>query len=92
VLAEHLTPGVLPKQIRHRDGKVRLNAPEILAEAARRALGFMIDDRLARESSARLSRPWPASVLNRFGRGPAQPPIAARTRSSTRSAPRLRWL
>ena len=35
VLAEHLAAGVLEKQIRHRDRRVRLDAPEIRAEGAR---------------------------------------------------------
>ncbi|MGH2950834.1 MAG: molybdopterin-containing oxidoreductase family protein, partial [Solirubrobacterales bacterium] len=37
VLAEHLDPGVLRKKIRHRDKRVRLDPPEILAEAERLA-------------------------------------------------------
>jgi formate dehydrogenase len=37
VLAEHLAPGVLPKQIRHRARKVRLDPPEIAAEERRLA-------------------------------------------------------
>jgi formate dehydrogenase len=35
VLAEHLAPGVMPKHIRHKDKRVRLEAPEITAEAER---------------------------------------------------------
>jgi formate dehydrogenase len=35
VLAEHLAPGALEKQIRHRDKRVRLDPPEIAAEARR---------------------------------------------------------
>jgi anaerobic selenocysteine-containing dehydrogenase len=35
VLAEHLEGGVLARKIRHRDGRVRLDPPEILAEAER---------------------------------------------------------
>ncbi|MGH2954198.1 MAG: molybdopterin-dependent oxidoreductase [Solirubrobacterales bacterium] len=37
VLAEHLATGVLRKKIRHRDGRVRLDPPEILVEAERLA-------------------------------------------------------
>jgi anaerobic selenocysteine-containing dehydrogenase len=37
VLAEHLAPDVLRKQIRHRDKRVRLDPPEIAAEARRLA-------------------------------------------------------
>jgi anaerobic selenocysteine-containing dehydrogenase len=37
VLAEHLAPDVLSKQIRHRGNKVRLDPPEIAAEARRLA-------------------------------------------------------
>jgi anaerobic selenocysteine-containing dehydrogenase len=37
VLSEHLAPGVLAKQIRHRSKRVRLDPPEITAEAARLA-------------------------------------------------------
>jgi anaerobic selenocysteine-containing dehydrogenase len=37
VLAEHLAPGVLSGQIRHRDKRVRLDPPEIAAEARRLA-------------------------------------------------------
>jgi formate dehydrogenase len=37
VLAEHLAPRVLGKQIRHRDQRVRLDPPEIAAEARRLA-------------------------------------------------------
>ena len=37
VLAEHLAAGVLERQIRHDDGRVRLDAPEIAAEAERLA-------------------------------------------------------
>jgi formate dehydrogenase len=35
VLAEHLAPGVMDKQIRHRSKKVRLDPPEVLDDAAR---------------------------------------------------------
>ena len=42
VLAEHLAARVLPKQIRHRDRRVRLDPPEIIAEAER--LGDRSDD------------------------------------------------
>ena len=37
VLAEHLAPDVIGKQIRHRSGKVRLDPPEILEDAERLA-------------------------------------------------------
>jgi anaerobic selenocysteine-containing dehydrogenase len=37
VLAEHLAPGALERQIRHRDKRVRLDPPEIAAEARRLA-------------------------------------------------------
>jgi anaerobic selenocysteine-containing dehydrogenase len=37
VLADHLEAGVLPGKIRHRDKRVRLDAPEILADAERLA-------------------------------------------------------
>jgi len=37
VLAEHLAAGVLPKKIRHRGKRVRLDPPEIVEEAARLA-------------------------------------------------------
>ncbi len=38
VLAEHLAPDVMRKQIRHRSRRVRLDSPEIVADAARLAL------------------------------------------------------
>ena len=37
VLAEHLAPAILPKKLRHRDKRVRLDPPEILAEGERLA-------------------------------------------------------
>ena len=37
MLAEHLAPDVLAKQVRHRDKRVRLDPPEIRAEAERLA-------------------------------------------------------
>jgi anaerobic selenocysteine-containing dehydrogenase len=37
VLAEHLAAGMLPKKIRHSDKRVRLDPPEIIAEAERLA-------------------------------------------------------
>jgi formate dehydrogenase len=39
VLAEHLAPAVLPKKLRHRDKRVRLDPPEILAEGERLVAG-----------------------------------------------------
>ena len=98
VLAEHLAPDVLRKQIRHRTGAVRLDPPEILEDAERLARRNGHDPdfplRLIGLRELRSHNSWMhnSPLLMRGGRTPRRPdpPRRRRRRSGSPTASRVR--